>query len=436
MGLSDLGLGAALIQRPTITEDDRSTVFWTTIMIGFGLMLFGDALAWPMALLFHQPRVTALLIVASTGFFIGSFGMTQAALMERAMRFRALAIRSFVATVGASAAAIAVAAMGGGAWALVANGIALAALMVVVLWFGCQWRPRLLYSRASLKDLGGYGANVTGAAVLSFLKGNTDNILVGRYLGTSALGLYGLAYNVILVPGFRILEPLYNVLFAGFSRIQHDRERVKRLWLRASQGVTGLMAPMMLGLIVVTPDFVDVVLGKRWHDGIPVIRILAVVPLAYSFGFVPGTLMMALNRTRLRLYFGVLDTALAIGAFVLGLQWGIVGVAACFTAVIVPQSFLAVLFVSRIVGLSFRRFFVNLLGVAEAVSLMVGACWLCRLGLVHAGVSPGPRLAVVILVGIVTYGLATAWRNPSLIAEIKNFRSRGRRAEPGFATAG
>jgi PST family polysaccharide transporter len=436
MGLSDLGLGSALIQRRTISELDRSTVFWTTIGIGGGLMLLGDALAWPTSLLFGEPRVTPLLLVVSVAFLLGSLGVTQSALMQRAMRFRSLAIRTLLATFGASGAAVAVAAVGGGAWALVANQLVLAALLSVLLWFGASWRPRLMFSRRSLRDLGGYGANVTGTSILAFLKGNADNILVGRYLGAAALGLYGLAYNVILVPGFRILDPLYSTLFAAFARIQHDRERMRSLWLRASRGIAGLMAPMMLGLVVVAPDFVDAVLGSRWHDGIPVIRILAVVPLAYSFGVVPGAILMAADRTQLRLRLGILDTVLAIGSFALGLQWGIVGVAACFTAVVVPQALLTLWLVGRIVDLPLTRLLWSLAPVAEAVVLMVAACWLCRLALVHAHVPAGGRLAVVVVVGAVSYVLASRWRNPALLDEIRRFRRRSRASEPALSAAG
>ena len=253
LALADLGLGAGLVQRASITENDRSTVFWTSAGVGLGLTAVGIALASPLAAFFHEPRVKPLFMVVSSSFVLLALQTTQAALFMRAMSFRAMTVRRVVAMIGGAAAGIAVAASGGGAWALVVQAVTVSVLSTILIWLLSDWRPKFTYSLQSLRSFGGFGLTLLGARMLDFLQGNADNILIGRYLGSSALGLYSVAYNVILLPTQRLLGPVQDTFFPAFARIQHDRPRMAALWLRISRIVGAFIAPAMLGLVVIAP---------------------------------------------------------------------------------------------------------------------------------------------------------------------------------------
>ena len=435
LNFHDLGLGSALVQREKITEADRSTAFWATAGFGLILMGVGIGVAGPLASFFHEPQVQGLFIVLSTTFFIGSLGSTQAALIHRAMNYRAITLRLIIATVGGCVAAVVIAALGGGPWALIGQQVVVTVLSTGFLWFLSDWRPRFLFSRASLRDLGGFGAAVTGAGFLDFLQGNVDNMLVGRYLGSTSLGVYSVAYNAILVPLGRLLLPVQEALFPAISRLQSEPERIARLWLRVVRGVAAVILPTMLGLVVVAPDFVDVVLGERWHEATPVIRILAFATLAYSFTAVAARTLVALDRARLVFWFGLANAALTISAFVVGLQWGIVGVAACFTAVTVPVQAAIVVLLGRVIHVPVRRFAGAVASVVGASLLMFVVCWGIREGLIQLGVGEGLRLVIVIIVGIAVYVPATFWLSPDIVVELRALRSRRRTSAPGRAPA-
>ena len=266
------------------------------------------------------------------------------------MNFRASGIRLMVATVGGSIVAIVVAVLGGGAWALVAQQLAISFLSLAFLWILSDWRPRFVFSRRSLRDLGGFGGAVLGSRVLDYAQWNVDNILVGRFIGAAALGLYSVSYNVILLPLQRLFVPIQDTLFPALSRIQDDRPRMGSLWLRVIRVVGAVVAPCMLGLIVVAPDFVSVVLGPRWSGSTRVIQILACVTLMQGFTAVAERVLLALGHAHTLLRFSMVRTVLAIGAFAVGLHWGIVGVAAAYAAVTVPvQAYLTTL-VTRTLG--------------------------------------------------------------------------------------
>ena len=89
--------------------------------------------------------------------------------------------------------------------------------------------------------------------------------MIGRVLGAAALGTYTLATTVILMPFARIAAPLQQVFFPAFSRMSDDRERMADIWIRATRLVGAISIPALVGLVIVAPEFVDLVLGQRWR---------------------------------------------------------------------------------------------------------------------------------------------------------------------------
>ena len=426
---ADLGLGSALVQRRAITEEDKSTVFWTTVGMGALFTLGGIALSAPLATFFHQPRVKDLFMVLSLCYVIGSFGMTQASLIHRAMAFRSISLRLIIASIGGCTTAVIVAFAGGGAWSLIAQELAVTIISTAFLWLSCDWRPSFRYSRMSLKSLGGFGFHVAGSNLLSFLQGNGDNILIGRYLGSAPLGLYSVSYNVILVPITRLFGPVQETLFPALSRIQEDTARVARIWLQAVRGTAAVILPVILGLLIVTPDFVDVILGERWHATIPVIRILSVVTLTTAFSGGGGRTLLALGRSRIVFLFAVANTAVILPAFAVGLRWGIVGVAALYAIVTIPLQAGLVAVVSRVLHIPLSVLARNVASVAGAAGLMAVVCWLCRMGLIQLGAPATLRLALVVLVGVGIYLPLMAWRSPDVVRELRRLRSSSSMAD-------
>ncbi len=431
----DLGMGAALIQRPKITEADRSTAFWTTAAMGFVLTAAMVALAGPMSAFFHQPELKNMIIVLSLTLFIGSLGLIQGSLLNRAMRYRAISICIIVATVASCITAVIVAAAGGGAWAIIAWQLTMTTFVTIALWYLAAWRPRAMYSWKSTKDLGGFGANVLGTGVLGYLQYNADNILIGRYLSSFALGLYSVAYNVILIPLGRLFEPVGNTLFVAVSRIQNERERIAGLWIRAVRAISALIIPAILGLLVVAPDFVEVVFGAQWQGATPIIRILGVVTITGSLAAPANSILYALDRPGLVFRLTAANSLLAVGAFAIGLRWGVVGVAASYAVVTLPIYMTKVVIANRMVGISSWSFLRAISRIVEAALIMTAACWLLREGLIHTGISTALRLALVVSLGVVVYGLVILRRDRALLEEAKGLVLRRRGAAAPAVTA-
>jgi len=430
--LSGVALASALVQRKELTEEDRSTVFWTNAGFGLACTLAGIAVSGLAARFYGNPEVKPLFAAMSCCFFLGALGVTHAHLLLRTMSFRAMELRAMAGVAVGAVLAIAAAVEGYGPWALVVQQLGAIGTSTVLLWFFSDWHPRFVYSRKSIRELRAFGGQVSGTLMLFQLNQNTDNVLIGRYLGASALGSYALAYNIILVPFSRLASPLQEVLYPVFSRLQDDRERLASVWLRVVRMVAAVAVPAMLGLVVLAPEFVSTVFGPRWHDAAPVMRILAWVGLLFVLQGLNSVVLQAVGRTRTLLTYSVISFVAGIASFVLGLRWGIVGVAACFAVVSTVMQPLYMSLTAKAVGVGWRECLAAVGGVLQASALVIGAVIAARELLLGAGASPAVTVLLAALVGALVYVPACWWRAPEVVRDLVTLR--GRRAAAATVT--
>lgn len=421
---TDVSLGAALVQRPTITERDCSTVFWTTVAIGLGWTTAGVALSGVVAGFFNQPEVARLFAFLSISFTLSAVSVTQSALLTRQLAYRTLQLREMCAALAGAAAGIALAAAGAGAWAIVAQSVAAGAASVVLLWRVSSWRPRALYSLDSLRDVGGFGIKLFASRVLAYANLNADNMLVGRFLGAGALGVYSLSYNVMFTPMLRIGLPIQQVVFPAYARMQDDPARLRAAWLRSKRLSAALLAPAFLGVAVTAPDLVSVVFGAKWKSAVPVLQLLCCAGVAHSLITLNWSVLQARGKAGTLFGINVMVTSITLAAFALGLRWGIVGVAGLFALakwlLVVPDTWLTCRAVSLRASEALRAG-----SSALPISLAAAAlAYVARVLLVMAGVPASVRLALVIAVGGAAYAALAALAAPSLLADVKQLRRR------------
>ena len=434
---SDLALGAALVQRRNLSESDRSTVFWTSVGIGAGFTLLGIGVSWPLADFYGEPEVQPLFAALSLTFVVTALGTTQRALLTREMDFKSLELRLMAGAFAAGVAGIALAAGGYGAWAIIGQQLVAATVSTVLLWNFSPWRPRLTFSTRSLRRLAGFSANVFGTRLLFYFNRSSDNLLVGRVLGAQSLGAYALAYNVMLAPLNRLGWPIAEVLFPAFSKMQDEPQRMASAWIRVNRLVGAITVPATLGLAVVAPEFVTAVLGARWSAAEPVIRLLAFVGLLQSLGTLNSAILLARDRTSTLLRYAFVALVASLTAFVVGLEWGIVGVAAGYAiASVFIEPYYAWL-TARALGTPLSTLVRGLRGVVEAALAMAACVLAAKLFLVPEGWGAGWQLVTLVLAGVAVYLPLCAWRSPEVVEEIRSVRearsARAAEAEPAPA---
>jgi O-antigen/teichoic acid export membrane protein len=422
---TDPALGAALIQRPAIDERDRSTVFWLAGGIGLLLTVLGVALSGLIADFFGEGQVQELFAVCSLCFVVVSLSVAPRALLARRLAYRSLEIRDMVSIVAGGVAAVGVALAGFGAWAVVMNLVASTLVSTALVWILVDWRPHATFSRESARNLGAFSGRVFSASALSWGDLNLDKALVGRYLGAEALGPYSLAFAAMLLPQTTLGRPFNEVLSPAFSRIQGDAERLERAWLRSKRLSVAVVAPAVLALVVLAPDFVPVVFGAQWDDAILPLQLLCIGGVAASLVNLHWAVLLARGEgsTLLRLTFW--SSLVRWAAVLVGLPWGIVGVAASYAGVrwllVVPSTW----FTTSAVSFRFWPALRAGTGMLPAAIAAAAAGFAVRQLLLQTSTPQAARLVITagaILASYLGIVLATT---PSVIREmLRIFRTR------------
>ncbi|MDD5304531.1 MAG: lipopolysaccharide biosynthesis protein, partial [Elusimicrobia bacterium] len=294
-----LGLGTALVQRQNLEERHLSTIFWVNVACGAALTA-GFAWASPaIARFYGEPILRALTLAVGFNFLIGSLSIVQRNMLVRTMDFRALFIIETTAVSCAGIAAVGGALAGWGVWSLVAQSLVLTTVSAIMLWRMSPWRPAWRIDGAALRELWGFSANLMAYNMLNFSDRNLDNLLIGKFIGPTALGVYARAYSLMLLPIDQVCDVLTRVMFPVLSLLQKDIASVKRVYLRATRAIALISFPLMLGLLVVAEPLIETVYGEKWLGAVPLIRILCLTGLSQSLGTTVGWIFNSQGRTDL-----------------------------------------------------------------------------------------------------------------------------------------
>jgi len=356
MIFSEMGVSSALIQKQDIDDDHLSSAFWLNVIVGVVLTLLLVAVSPLIALFYNQPALKPIIAVMSVGFIFASFSVIQLTILQREMDFKVIAKAELVSILIAGAVGIVMAFRGFGVWSLVGQFLTLHLFRSIVFWVLSSWRPQLKFSMKSIRDFIKFSAHMTGFNIINYLNRNIDYLLIGKFLGAEALGFYTLAYKIMLYPLQNISWVISKVLFPAFSMMQKDLERLRRSYLKVVKAVSLVTFPMMTVLLFSAEEVIIVIFGEQWAPVIPLIRIFCLCGAVQSINTLIGNIILSQGKSGLQLRLGLLGFFAFSLAIIIGLKWGITGVAVCYTIIYTLWSIFAQNLTNRLIGLKNLEF--------------------------------------------------------------------------------
>lgn len=408
------GLAQAIVQRSDLEPAHLDTAFWISLLLGGGMTICTAVFAGSIAALMKEPVLEPVIRLLSVTFVLSALNGVQTALFQRSLAFKVLAVRTLIANVIGGCVGVGMAFGGFGVWSLVGQQLVGSAVGAVVLWSTSEWRPGLRISRQHFAELFAYGANVVGIGVLEFLNRRSDDLLIGFFLGPTALGYYTVAYRI-----FRTLTDLLTgistqVAFPVFSKLQEEPARLLSAYYQAIRATSFIAFPVFLGLAAAAPEVIPTVFGPQWEPSVPVMQVLAFIGLLHAMTFFNASVMMAMGRPSWRLKLGILNSAANVIAFMIVVRWGIVAVAAAYTIRGYLTTPLGLMLIRKLIGLDFTQY-VRQIALPFAASLVAAAA-VTALRYLAAPITAGfTFMGLEVLVGVLTYGAVLFIAAPSLL---------------------
>ena len=389
----DFGLSSATIQWATVTEEQTSTLFWINVLIGAILTVLAIVLAPVVSGFYREPRLTSVTYTVAVGFLFSGASAQHSALLQRQMRFTALAVIEIVSWVVGTGIAIGAAKAGYGYWSLVVMTVSLPLISAVGLWLTAAWipgRPRRGYGVRSMMRFGG---TLTLNGLVLYAASNVDKVLLGRFWGAEAIGIYGRAYQLSRVPIDSLNWVVGEVAFSALSRLQDDPSRFKRYFLKGYSLVLALTLPITVGCTLFSDDVIVILLGPKWKEAAPIFRLLSPTILVFALANPLGWLLNSIGLVERGLKIAVAFAPFVLLGYVIGLPHGPKGVALAYSVVMILWIVPAIAWAVHGTVVSFRDIVLTaarpLASAAAAGVFAVGVRFLCGQML-----SPFPRLLV------------------------------------------
>ncbi len=422
--VGDFGLTASIVRKESVNHRELSALSWQFVIFG-GFLSCLIYLSAPLGCKFwNEPELLNLIRLSALSYFITSLGQVPSALMQKKMRFKEYGFTLSLAAIVGSVVSIVLAYNGFGAYSLIWGTIGVAVTKLILVHMYEPFRPIwLLFTKESKGHLK-FAAAMIGERYLWWYYSNCDNWLASKFIGKSGYGAYSMAFHLASMPISKIASIINPVVLPTFSQIKTEQER-EYFFLKVLKYLSYLSFPVFVGFFWVADDFVGVLLGEKWSDSVIVFKALSLIFPLRILAMLNSPLVCSIGRPDVGLKNNIIGSILATLAFLIGVQYGINGLAYAWV-IFYPVFFIFALYnVSRVAGVSLLGYFKNLKMQVYSVLFMSFAIFIFikYFPTIIGSLLTGTDLALVRLIGIIltgcmSFGMFVLCFDGSTIAEL------------------
>ncbi|MDO8727140.1 MAG: MOP flippase family protein [Candidatus Methanoperedens sp.] len=417
---NDFGIGSAIIQKQNLNNKQLSSIFLFNILIGFFMVLISIIAAPIIAEFFNQPLLTSVIYIMSLSFIFISVCIVKNSLLIKDFNFKKITFLELFSTIFSGVFGIILAFMGYGVWSLVWQNVSMNFIYAILLWSTHNWMPEIYFNWRDIRSIIGFSSNLSGFNLLNYFSRNADRLLIGKFLGMTALGYYNFAYTLMLYPLSNISSVLSRVMFPALSQIQHDNAKFRLFFLKSTKYIAFISFPMMLGLFALADEFILTIFGEKWSQVILLIKILSIVGLIQSIESTVGTIYLSKGRTGWMFLWGIFESILVVGTIVISLRWGINGVVIGYAIVNVFLAYFTFAIPFKLIDLKVIDLILSLKNEI-ATSLIMFFVIIIFTSIQRYYLLPGNIILLSgISIGALTYFIATIKLNNTTYRELKS----------------
>lgn len=327
--LQDGGAGAFLVSDSGLHARRVGAALVVSLGVSVAATLVALACTPLIAKFYHDGRVAQIWIVISLSIVFSGVASVPVSIAQKQQRFLLVAWIPALVTLVAAMAAIALSFGRHDFWPIVAYHVTVSVLSLAFFWLAV--RPRLsLPGKEDVRDVVRFGKGLITFEFLNVLNRNADNILIGKFLGSEALGQYGLAYRMLSLPVRRIGSIMSALAFPRLSGLAPDWRAVSRGLAEVMREVSLFVTPICIGIALSARELILVTVGHAWLGALVPLQIFALLGIYQAPFSLQGMAYLISKNTARMAKWAFISTPVILLSFVAGLPWGIVGVASAY----------------------------------------------------------------------------------------------------------
>lgn len=320
----EAGFSSALVRKPELREEDLSTTFFYSVVVGV-ICYFILFIASPwIADFYNTPVLKSLMRVTALSFIITPLGTPQNVLLRRKLDFKTPAKISVIVKLLSGVVGIAMAYLGYGVWALVISGLFANVLGLFMMVFVVRWYPKKRWSKDSFRYLWGYGNKLMASGLLDTLYSNITPIIVGKFYSTADLGVYNRARQYASMPSSNIHAVVREISFPVLSKIQDDDERLISNYRRMIKLSAFVVFPLMMMLAALARPLIIVMITEKWEACIILLQLMCFSMMWYPVNALNLNILTVKGRTDLFLKLEIAKKIVGLLVICSALPFGLV----------------------------------------------------------------------------------------------------------------
>lgn len=416
--LSELGLGAAVVQRRDLSHDTLRSLFGLVLLVSMLFYIVLASTAPFIAGFYAEPRLVSLVQVLAFQFLIIGFTVLPQSLLLRDMQFRKIAIVDFISAISGSITTLVLVLTGYGVWSLVWGSL----MIRVVSMVGSNlYHSFLCLPRFKMKGIGeifSFGGYVTLSRILWYFYSKADILIIGKVLGKDLLGFYSVGLYMASLPMEKVSGIINQVAFPAFSIVQSDPGMAGQHFLKAVRVMSFFAFPVLWGISSIAQEFVAIFLGAKWSSAALPLQVIAfIIPLRMVSNLM-SSVALGTGRPDISFHNVVVAFILMPVAFFVGSFWGLIGVSLAW-AIVFPIVFCINLSqVTKILEVSFIDVFRSMQMPFYAGLFMYGGVQLVK-AVLNVGIQNLPKMLVLVVCGAVVNIVMTLLFNRRGLREVR-----------------
>ncbi|MBW4641976.1 MAG: lipopolysaccharide biosynthesis protein [Goleter apudmare HA4340-LM2] len=322
------GIGAKIVQadqRDVKTICDTS--YWLNWILCGLIFIIQCLFAFPVAQFYGNNQLIWPLCTSALIYLMMPLYNIHNALIERENRLKVTAITNATQSLLSNIMTVILALLGMGIWAIVVPMVLTTPVWIVINWMNHSWRPPKSFTLEKWQEVTNFGKNLLLVEILNKLRGNLDYLVIGKFLGVEALGLYYFAFNAGLGISMNVINTFMSALFPHICAVREDYYLFRQRYFGGLKNVSFIVIPIILLQSFLAPFYVPIIFGDKWIPAIPILIIICLSVIPRIFGWSSSLLLNAIDKTDISLYLNTAFTIVFTVAILIAINWGIFWVA-------------------------------------------------------------------------------------------------------------
>jgi PST family polysaccharide transporter len=405
-------------------EQRARSAWWLNQVLTAGQAGVASALVPAVVYLYHDAQLGPVLAALIATFFIEQMNEVPDALLERHLDFRKVAGRDMANDFLTGIGGVLMAISGCGLWSLILPRLVLSPLFVFITWRLARWTPGRHLYRGDWRRIFRYTIHLIGGNFLHVLANDGDTVIVGKFLGKAAVGFYDTAYILSNMIGRSVTAVIVTVSTPALAKIREKTGELATTCIRMYRLLALATTPMLLGMFAIADDLVLLIYGAKWQPVVPLLRVFIIFTLVRTITSASGAIFRVVGRTDVSLFSYLILTPLVYAGVLIGLKWGVAGVAIGVSAARVISGFISFGWSLSLVGARVSTGFKSLVPSTVSAVMMASVVWLTRHELVQLGVVLPVRIAVTVPLGAALYVMTLRLSSNEAFADLTGLASR------------